>query len=100
MGERMKQIQAIENKYGLTIFRMGLTHLIDVGVRHLTDESVAETIEQLMEEGKKEKDTGIMPILTVEFRCEIVRCALELSKVGIWDLIAYIKNYVTVNKER
>jgi len=31
MTGQMKDIQNIENKYGLVPFRMGLTHLVDVG---------------------------------------------------------------------
>ena len=42
--ENMKEIQALENKYGLIIFRTGLTHLVDVGHSNLDDNSVDECI--------------------------------------------------------
>ena len=32
--QRMNAIAGLENKYGSVLFRMGLTHLVDVGVRH------------------------------------------------------------------
>lgn len=32
-------IEKNEKKYGHVLFRMGLTHLVDVGARNLTDES-------------------------------------------------------------
>jgi len=35
MSSKTQEIRAIENKYGLALFRMGLTHLVDVGIRHL-----------------------------------------------------------------
>ena len=92
--EKMAQIRAVEDKYGLILFRMGLTHLIDVGARHLTEENVAETVKQIETEGKEDEVKGIKRIMTVEFQCDIVRCAAELAAFSIWDLIRYIKKYV------
>lgn len=91
---KMLEIQAIEDKYGLVLFRMGLTHLIDVGIRHLDDESVAESIKQIEAQGEADKNKKGTPVMTTEFQCNIVRCAAELAKISIWSLIAYIKKYV------
>lgn len=89
---KMSEIRAIEDKYGLMIFRMGLTHLIDVGVRNVTDEYVSESITQIEMQGKADEENGITPIMTSEFQCSIVRCSAELAKFSIWELISYIKN--------
>ena len=40
----IQSIKNIENKYGLMLFRMGLSHLVDVGHRNLTDENVEDSI--------------------------------------------------------
>ena len=95
MSRDLNEIKDIENKYGLILFRMGLTHLIDAGHRNLDDESAAECIRQILE--KAENDTEHRSIMTPDFQCNVVRCAAELAKFAIWDLIAYIKKYVTVN---
>ena len=88
-------ISVVENEYGLVLFRMGLTHLVDVGVRHLTEENVEASIKQILADGEADKAKGI-PIMTPEFQCNIVRCAAELAKFTIWELFAYIKKHVVV----
>ncbi len=40
MNSESNKIRALEDKYGLPLFGMALTHLVDVGVRHLTEENV------------------------------------------------------------
>ena len=92
-------ITNIENKYGLVLFRMGLSHLVDMGHRNLTDENVEESIRQIMAQGEEDKTNGKIPIMTPEFLCEVLRCAAELSKFGIWTLFAYINEHVVVGTE-
>jgi competence transcription factor ComK len=97
MSEKMKEIRALENKYGLVLFRMGLTHLFDVGYKNFSDEVVADTIKVIMEKGVDDKASGKIPIMTPEFQCEILRCAAELTEFSIWTLFAYIKRYVNTD---
>jgi hypothetical protein len=97
MPSKMQEICAIEKKYGLALFRIALTHLVDVGTRHLTDENVDEAIKQIAANDKADKANGVTAIMTAEFQCEIVRCAASLAKFDIWDLFAYIKNYVPIS---
>ena len=97
MSSKTQQISAIENKYGIVLFRMGLTHLVDVGIRHLTDENVEENIKQIKANGVEDKANGIVNIMSAEFQCEILRCAAELAKFSIWELFAYIKMYVAIS---
>jgi len=95
--EKMKEIQALENKYGLILFRMGLTHLVDAGFSNLDDNSVKEGIEQILAQGEIDKADGKISIMTPEFKCEILRCAFDLTKFSIWTLFAYIKKHVVVD---
>ena len=97
MDEKMKEIQAIENKYGLMLFRMGLTHLVDAGVSSFDDNSVEEGIKQIVAQGEADEANGVKPIMTAEFKCEIMRCSAELSYFSIWTLFRYIKEYVVVD---
>lgn len=97
MNDRVKEIKAIKDKYDLLIFSMGLTHLIDVGIRHLDEKSVEESIKQIMATDEAEKASGKTPILSPEFQCEIVRCAAELAHYSPMELMKYIKKYVVIS---
>jgi len=90
------EINKIENKYGAFLFRMALTHLISVGFRNFTEENVAESIEKIEGQGRKDKDNGVYRLMTSEAECAIVRCAAELSKLEIWDLLRYVTKFVDV----
>jgi len=78
---------------------MGITHLIDVGKRHFTDENVSGWIALIKEQAIKDKEKGAYRLMNADFECEIVRCAAELSKLGIWDLLRYLTKYVDVGFE-
>jgi hypothetical protein len=97
MINNINKIKNLEDKYGLVLFRMALTHLVDVGVRNLTDENVEASIKQIIADGGANTANGVVTIMTPEFQCGIVRCAAELAKFGIWDLFGYIKKYVTTD---
>jgi len=98
VSSKTQEIRAVEDKYGIVLFRMGLTHLADVGLRHLTDEHVAEAIKQINENEKTDRANGVVNVMTAEFQCEIVRCASSLAKFSVWELFAYIKNHVAISE--
>lgn len=95
---RENPIEKIENKYGHVLFRMGLTHLVDVGARNLTDEKINETIQQIKAENDEIKAKGGCSIMTVNFQIKIVRCAAELAKCDIWELFNYIKKQLIISE--
>jgi hypothetical protein len=97
VSSKMQEISAIENKYGLVLFRMGLTHLVDVGIRHLTSENVNENIRQIEAKGDADHANGVVTVMTAEFQCEILRCAAELAKFSVWELFDYIKKHVAIS---
>lgn len=51
MAGKIKEINNLENKYGLVLFRMGLTHLVDVGIRNLSNDNVEESIQHYYSPG-------------------------------------------------
>lgn len=53
----------------------------------------------IIAQGETDKANGIVPIMTPEFQCEILRCAAELAKFNIWDLFIYIKKHVTISND-
>jgi len=97
--KQINEIRNIEDRYGLMLFRMALSHLVDVGHRNLNDENVAESVREIIAQAKKDKADGKIPVMTAEFQCDIVRCAAELTRFSIWTLFAYIKEHVAVGTE-
>lgn len=70
------------------IFRMAISHLVDVGIRHLDDESVEEACTEIM----KQDDSHAFA--SNEFLCEIVRTAAEIAKIEHTLVLAYIAKNV------
>ena len=97
MKERMKAIRDIENEYGLMLFGMALSHLVDTGHKHFTDSYVEEGIRQITAQGEADKANGVHPVMSVEFQCAILRCAAALARFSIWTIFAYIKKHMEVS---
>lgn len=79
-----KNINSIRREYGEMIFRMAISHLMDVGMRNLTPELVNEAKDEIMKQ-----DDGKM-FVTNELLCNVVECAGELAKIDAIDLLVYI----------
>ena len=86
--ESKKKIEATRNWYGEFVFRGAISHLMDVGARHLTKENVEETCKEIM----ASDDTR--HFMTNEFKCEIVKAAYDLAQVSQTDLLVYIQREV------
>lgn len=86
--ENKKKIEKIRNGYGEMIFRAGISHLMDVGIRHLAKELVDESCAEIMQED----DTS--QIMTNDFKCDILRAAYELAQIPHTDLLVYIQREV------
>lgn len=87
-AESKKRIEKIRDKYGEFVFRGGISHLMDVGIRHLTEENVERTCKEIMQSD----DSG--QFMTNEFKCELVKAAYELAQVSHIDLLVYIQREV------
>ncbi len=87
-AENKKKIDTIRNKCGEIMFRMAISHLMDVGIRHLTEENVEETCKEIMQHDDSRA------FMTNEFSCNLVRMAYELAQVPHTDLLVYIQREV------
>ena len=85
--ETRNAIQKIRNKDEL-LFRMAFSHLMDVGMRHLTEENVNKTIDEIMQEDDRN------PFMSNEYKAAIVRTAYELAQFDHIHLIVYIQREV------
>lgn len=86
-----KEIRTIQKKYGEPAFRMGVAHLFDVGSRHLTEEGVKAACDMLV------RETPDNSLLTGEMQAAVVRCAFELSKHDVFDVITYVAVHLPLN---
>jgi hypothetical protein len=93
----IKEIRALEIKYGYVPFCMGLTHLFDSGVSNFNDAFVEEGFKAILAEEEQNKIDGKTPFMTANFKREILRCSAELAKYEILMLFAYIKKHITVD---
>lgn len=87
-AESKKKIEVIRSKNGEPMFRMAISHLMDVGIRHLTEENVKETCEEIM------KEDNSKAFMTNEFKCDLIKAAYELAQIPHIDLLVYIQREV------
>lgn len=83
-AESKKKFDEIRNRVGEPMFRMGISHLMDVGIRNLDKDLVEETYEKIMQEDDSKA------FMTNEFKCELIRTAYDLAQISHVDLLAYI----------
>ena len=83
-----KNINNLRRDYGEMIFRMAISHLMDVGMRNLTPELVNEAKDEIMK-----KDDSKM-FVTNEALCDVVECAGELAKIDEIYLLVYISRNI------
>lgn len=85
--ETEKYIKEIHHSDEL-LFRMAISHLMDVGIKHLTDENVTATCEDIM------KQDDSKSFISNELQCEIVKTAAKLAVINHTHLLVYISKHV------
>jgi len=86
-AETERELQKMCNKDDL-MFRMAVSHLMDVGIRHLTNANVEATCASIM----KQDDSN--SFMTNELQCELIRWAAKLATFDHIYLLAYIQRHV------
>ena len=86
-AESKKKIEEIRNRHEV-MFRMSVSHLMDVGFRHLTKDNIDRTCAEIMQE-----DDG-NHVMTNEFKCDLVKTAGELARIDHIHLLVYISREV------
>lgn len=82
--ESKRKLETIRNRVGEPLFRMALTHTFDVGFRHLTEENIEATCNEMM------NDDDTHAFMTNEYKCDLVRTAGEIAKVPPYDVEVYV----------
>ena len=70
--------------YDEMMFRMAISHMIDVGIRHLNEENIKRTCEEIQKEDDRHS------FMTNNYKCDLVRMAGELAKIDHIHLLVYI----------
>ena len=87
-AESKKILDNIRAKHDEAMFRMAVSHLIDVGIRHLTEENVKHTCQQIMQEDDSHS------FMTNQYKCDLIWLAHELAQIPHIDLLVYIQREV------
>lgn len=86
--ESKKKLDEIR-RYDEVMFRMAISHLMDVGMRHLDKENISRTCEEIQKEDDRKS------FMTNNYKCDLVRMAGELAKIDHIHLLVYIQREVT-----
>jgi hypothetical protein len=86
-AESKKRIEEIRSKDEI-MFRMAISHLMDVGIRHLTEENIQNSCAEL----RKRDDSS--SFMTNQYMCDLVIMAGELAGISHIDLLVYIQREV------
>ena len=84
-AESKKALGKIRNRNEM-MFRMAISHLMDVGIRHLDEENIKRTCEEI----QKEDDSK--SFMTNNFKCDLIIMAGELAKIDHIHLLHYISS--------
>lgn len=87
-AESKRKIDKIRS-YDEMMFRMAISHLIDVGIRHLDEKNIEFTCKEI----QKEDDSK--SFMTNNYKCDLVRMSGELAKIDHIYLLVYIQREVT-----
>ena len=89
--ENLQKIADMRRRCGETQFRVAIQHLFDNGHQNFNDKDVAETKMEI------EKSTPANAIMTAGFQCELLDRCLALSKLPVWDILLYVKLYLSMD---
>lgn len=87
-AESKKILDGIRNRNEV-MFRMAISHLMDVGIRNLDEESIELTCKAINKEDDRKS------FMTNNFKCDLVRMAGELAKLDHIHLLVYIQRELT-----
>ena len=90
MAENYKNIKEIKKKYGDNIFRMAISHLYETGIKAIQDVDVEPICKKIIDE------TPESAIMTGELQADILRCAAELSKLPLWDVLRFVQTDIKI----
>lgn len=86
--ESKKILDNIRARHDETMFRMAISHLMDVGIRNLDKETCTKACKEIMAQDDSRS------FMTNQFQCELIWLSHELAQVPHIHLLVYIQRYV------
>lgn len=93
--EQLEELKKTLDEQGVVLFHMAFSHLMDVGVRNITDEAVETTKAQL----RTDEAAGKMKnsFMTANFQCNLLDYAAMLAKIPSSSLLLFAKLYLDLD---
>jgi len=88
------KIRELYKKYSETTFRMALDHLFDIGIVNFSKRS-EQDIENICR--KSLSETPNNSLISGKARADIIRCAYELSKFSVWDILKFVQTDLKID---
>ena len=86
--ESKKMLDDIRARHGEVMFRMAISHLMDVGIRNLDKDTCTSTCKEIMAQDDSKS------FMTNQFQCELIWLAHELAQIPHIDLLVYIQRHI------
>lgn len=84
------ELKEIQQKYGEDIFRLAITHLLHVGVYAFSKEDIDALCEAAI------NNTPDNALMSGEYQADVLRCAHDICRYSIDDLMKFIKTDVNM----
>ena len=79
------ELKEIQQKYGEDIFRLAITHLFHVGIYAFSKEDIDALCEAAI------NNTSDNALMSGEYQADVLRCAHDICRYSIDDLLKFIK---------
>ena len=86
--ESKKMLDDIRARHGEVMFRMAISHLMDVGIRNLDKDTCTSTCKEIMAQDDSKS------FMTNQFQCELIWSSYELAQIPHIDLLVYIQRHI------
>lgn len=86
----IQPIRDICKKYGETVLRMSLSHMVAVGSDRLRNANVEEAVKVILASDSQNA------LITPQMQAEILRCACELAQQDLWDILGFVQTDIGI----
>ena len=87
---KITTIRNICKKYNEGVFRMALTHMVEVGADRLRNINVEEAVKEILASDNSKA------FITPQMQASILRCACELALQDLWDILAFVQTDISI----
>ena len=86
----INSIREICKKHGEAVFRMSLSHMVEVGADRLRNINVEEAVKEIL------ASDNTKVFITPQMQVSILRCSCELAQQDLWDILAFVQTDIGI----